>query len=270
MLLDTVSYRTFLSEELTRRIKSNSRYSQRAFARHLGLSPGELSEILRGKRGLSLKSALRIAKSLGLNSTEAKHLIHLTQVEKSQTYDGRALLETQGKDIFNTAESQQLTLDMFHAVSEWYYFAILNLADCAGFKWDANWISRRLGISRAEIQIAIERLERLGLLERKSGKLVVSKEFVMAPGGAPSEAIRHYHRQILELAAQALAVQKVPDREITGIGFPLDPKHISSIKKDISEFQDEIVAKYSKGKKTEVYQLEIAFFRLTQEENHEK
>src|SRR3954468_13014795 len=86
MLLNTHSSQTFLSEELARRMKSNPRYSQRAFARQLGLSAGELSEILRGKRSLSLRSALRVASSLGLSPSETRHLITLAQLEKSVRY----------------------------------------------------------------------------------------------------------------------------------------------------------------------------------------
>src|SRR4051812_37760608 len=120
MLLGTDSAKTFLGEELARRIGNNPRYSQRAFARQLGMSPGELSEILRGKRSLSLKSALKIARSLGLNSSETKHLIYLSQVEKSRKLPVPQIDEVARND----ARERQLTLDMFHVISDWYCFAI--------------------------------------------------------------------------------------------------------------------------------------------------
>jgi uncharacterized protein (TIGR02147 family) len=262
MLLSTNSSRTFLAEELARRIKNNPRYSQRAFARQMGLSAGELSEVLRGKRNLSLKSALKVARALTLSPAEAKHLVHLTQVDKSQ---GSPLLNPLTSDT----PSYQLTLDMFHVISDWTCFAVLNLADTQGFRFDAFWIAKRLGISRAEAQMALDRLERVGLIERKNGKLIIVKDYVMSPSGIPSEAIRNSHRQILNKAIEALETQDHTERDITGLGMAIDPKQLPSIRKEISDFQDSLVAKYSKGKKSEVYHLEVAFFRLTQR-SHER
>lgn len=46
---------------------------QRAFAKVLGLSPGELSEILNGKRKLSVKKALHIAEKLSLNHFDSPY-----------------------------------------------------------------------------------------------------------------------------------------------------------------------------------------------------
>lgn len=109
MLLNMDSAQKFLAQEYSRRRNINPRYSQRAFARQIGLSPGELSEVLSGKRRLSLKSALRIARAMGLTATETKHLVHLAQVEKSRILGEAELLEP----TLPTLESRQLTEDVF-------------------------------------------------------------------------------------------------------------------------------------------------------------
>jgi uncharacterized protein (TIGR02147 family) len=225
----------------------------------MGVSPGELSEILRGKRGLSLKSALKIANALGLNPAEIKHLVELTQIEKSKRL---------GNDEFSLPEAsdthgEPLTLDVFHIVSDWTCFAILNLMDCEEFQPNSTWIAKRLAIAPAEARIAWERLERVGLVEKKNGKWVSARDMVLSPTGIPSAAIRTYHRQILNKAIEALETHPVGERDITGIGFVVDPKHLPAIRKEISDFQDRMIAKYSRGKRTEVYQLEVALFRLS-------
>jgi uncharacterized protein (TIGR02147 family) len=256
MLLQTDSYSTFLKEELARRTRTNPSYSLRAFARHLGLSSGELSEILRGKRKLSLKATQKISRALGLNATETKHLGYLVQRENAGT-------ESDPKTILST---KSLSLDMFNILSDWYCFGILNLSECDGFRWDVKWLAKRLGISMNDVSVALERLERVGLLERKNGKRIVTKDYVISPDGVPSEAIRNYHRQMLTRAIHALEMQKIGERENTGIGFAVDPRNLASIKKDISDFLDELVEKYGRGKRArEVYQCEVALFRLTRE-----
>ena len=259
MLLESVSCQNYLKEELTRRIRQNPRYSQRAFARQLGLSPGELSEVMRGKRALGFRSVVRVAQALGLNAAEAKHLMQLSQLDRG----GDAAQSLLQPALDQTLESRQLSLDFFHLVSDWYCFAILNLAETERARMESAYIARRLGISRTEAQLALDRLERVGLIERKQGRLLVTQDYVISAGGAPSEAIRNYHRQVLRKAEAALDVQDLATREISGLGIALDPRHVPAIKREIAEFQDRLVARYSKGKKTEVYQVEIAFFRLS-------
>lgn len=266
MLLSMSSAQQFLAQEYSRRRQVNPRYSQRAFARQIGLSPGELSEVLSGKRGLSLKSALRISKAMGLTATETKHLIHLAQLQKTRTMGASDLLEPSSQPL----ESLQLSQDAFFVVSAWYCFAILNLVDCEGFRWDPQWIARRLGITKTEVQSAIDRMERVGVIQSTQGQRPeqrkVAKDYISLLGGVPSESVRDYHRQMLEMAKQALEFQALEERDISGVGFAVDPRFLPSIKKDIQDFQDQLVAKYARGKKRQVYQLEMALFRLTKGE----
>lgn len=261
MLFTSESYRSFLSGELVKRVKSNPRYSQRAFARSLGVSPGELSEILRGKRQLGVKSALKVAKTMGLNPSETKRLLYLVQIEKGQDL---------GSEALSDATPTQLSHDLFAIISDWYCFALLSLTECEGFRWNDRWIAKRLGVTQAEIRLAIERLKRVGLLETVRGKLSVSKDYVVSPTGIPSEAIRNYHRQILAKATAALDLQKPSDREITGATFPIDPGELPKMKKEIGAFLGEIAEKYGKGrKKREVFHLEIALLKLSEEVKNE-
>lgn len=271
MLLDHDSYQSFLQEEFARRMEANRRYSQRAFARDLRLSAGELSEILKGKRKLSLKSALKVVQVLGLNQTEARHLAYLVQLEKSRDLGSEQLLSVAKDKLGQFTEDRQLTMDRFRIVSDWYCFAILNLSETDGFKWHTAWIAKRLAISSAEVKIAVRRLERVGLIYRdENSRLKVSKETIWSPDGVPSEAIRNYHRQMLSKAVQALEVQPVTEREFAGVGFPIDPKDMASLKIELNTFIDTLVAKYAKSprQKKEVYHLEMALFRLTQGESN--
>ena len=249
-------------------MKLNPRYSQRAFALQLGLSPGELSEVLRGKRALSVRSVLRISKAMGLSPDESRDLMAAAQLEKARTLPGSQVIESR-QDSSDHVAARELSLDLFHVVSDWYCFAILNLAETTDFRFDAGWIGRRLGISTPEVRIALERLERVGLIERAQGKLRIAPDTVIASSGVPSEAIKNYHRQILNKAIESLELQSVPERDISGVGIAIHPRHIEALKNEISEFQDRMIEKYSRkvgGKKTEVYQLEVALFRLTQSE----
>lgn len=263
MLLELTCCRTYLSEELARRARAHPRYSQRAFARDLGMSPGELSEVLQDKRRLSLRSALKVAKALSLNPTETKHLLYLVQMQATGIVDHS--IDVGGwKPI---AEDPAASRDRFRLVSDWICFALLNLAECSNFRGREEWMARRLGVSRQEIRVALGRLERIGLVSKERGRWIFPAADVAAPEGVPSEAVRNYHRQILERATRALEIQPVDQREFAGVGFAVDPRQVASLKKDIANFLDECVAKYARGKhRTEVYHMEMALFRMTEGE----
>jgi uncharacterized protein (TIGR02147 family) len=245
------NYIDFLQAELIKRIKLNPSFSQRAFAKLLGMSPGSLSEIMAGKRKLTYKNALKIASKLGLSKIDTKNFVLLLDDTKE---------EKQKREGF---KDRQLSDDVFSIISNWYCFAILNLVDCVGFKWGLAWISKRLGISLTEAKDAIERMKRVGLIEQTDKGLRAVDDFVLSPDGISSQAVRSYHHSILQKAQEALENQPVEEREISGISFAVDPKNLDKMKKDIDDFQRELIDKYCKGKRTEVYHLELALFKLT-------
>ncbi len=265
MIFEFASAQDFLRAELQSRIRQNQRYSMRGFAKHLKISAGELSEILHGKRQLSFKSAQRISEALGLTPVEDQYLFQLVSNGKSSSLNPKS-----GKMNQVYERRQVLEDSTFQLLSDWYYFALLNLMDCKGFRWDTLWISKRLNITRTQAKMAMELLLKVGLVKESKGQYKVDHDIVLSPDGIPSEAVRNYHRQVLEKAKNSLEEQRPAERDITGVGFAMDPKYLPAIKKDIAAFQETLSAKYSKGQKTEVYHLETAFIRLTEGDHHEK
>ena len=63
MIFET-DFREVLKQVLQKRAGNNPSYSQRAFARDLGISPSTLSEVLKGRYGLSEKKSREIALNL--------------------------------------------------------------------------------------------------------------------------------------------------------------------------------------------------------------
>lgn len=85
-MAETKTASEFLICTFNDRKDKNPRYSLRAFARSLGVSSGQLSEILSGKRPLSHKLARRIAIALALTEEESQKLIFLVS-QQSQFLD---------------------------------------------------------------------------------------------------------------------------------------------------------------------------------------
>jgi len=64
--MGSILYIELLNREFESRKARNTKYSLRAFARDLGLSPGTLSEVLKQKRGLPVRSVAGISSRIEL------------------------------------------------------------------------------------------------------------------------------------------------------------------------------------------------------------
>jgi uncharacterized protein (TIGR02147 family) len=248
-----------LNEELERRIRKNPLYSLRSFANALSLSPGELSEIIRGKRKVSLKAALKISKGLLMSPVQTEEFLMLIQ----QSEAGMAGVSLSKIPIAGKALSE----DVFRVISDWYCFTILSLAEIKGFKLEPHPIAKFLKISVTEARLALERLERVGALKNVRGKFVVESGYFLSSDEIPNEAVRHCHTQLLEKAKAALETQTLAEREIGGITFAVDPRYLPELKNDLKKFLDSWAERLEETRhqnKTEVYQLETILFRLTE------
>ena len=73
-MTNTGKFRKKLQNELLLRLKKNSNYSIRAFAKALEIESSSLSQIINGKRPLTLKMCQRLGKRLGLSPDEINFL----------------------------------------------------------------------------------------------------------------------------------------------------------------------------------------------------
>jgi plasmid maintenance system antidote protein VapI len=86
---EQTSCRVILQQTLFTKQQKNKRYSLRAFARDLKISPSFLSEVLNGKYGISKQLAAQIADRLGFNSEEVQHFCSLADLEVTDSRSKR-------------------------------------------------------------------------------------------------------------------------------------------------------------------------------------
>ena len=89
MVSITQGYRAILRQELKARMRVNKRYSLRAFARHLGVSPHHLSAVLNRKFGLSGESAIDIAERLKFSVQQTEYFHDLVESEHARSPKAR-------------------------------------------------------------------------------------------------------------------------------------------------------------------------------------
>lgn len=256
-------FREILKAQLSDRCQRNGHYSLRAFARDLGLSPQRLSHILSGRHGLSVEAAGQIAEKLGLSEKEKEFFCILVQEKHARSKLVRHSAKNKLKEIKTTY--QDLSLDHFKIIADWYHFAIMELTLVENFKSQPKWIAKTLNVTEMEVKLAIERLIKLEMLEKdKKGNLKLTGQFFTDPRGIPSEAVRHFHRQLLVKANLSLDVQSLTQRDFSSTILAIDDSDLPQAKEDLKKFRNEFDSKYSKAtKKNKVYCLGMQFHDLT-------
>jgi uncharacterized protein (TIGR02147 family) len=255
-------YRHLVKTELLKRVKNNPVYSGRAFARDLKVSNAFLFQVLNGKRSLSEGKGLQVAKALGWPSEKVDLFLKLIRLETCKDPSLKNLLyqEIQAEDSFFN-----LDLERFRLVSDWIHFAIMELTRVRGFDSDSKWIAKRLGVSKPEVEDAVERLLAIGLLFKNGDKLQIAKNVSIAD--VPSEAIRQFHKTHLNKAVLAMDEQKYDLRHFSGITTAINPKKIPEAEKMIKAFRRKLMRHLETGEKTAVYQVAFQFFQLDKGEN---
>jgi len=237
--------------------KRNPQYSRRAFSRKLGLSAGAISELFSGQRNISAKLAERLSQVLGLDPQERSELLALFPKKAK-----RKKLSDDSRTV--AANYLQLTADQFRVISEWYHFAILTLMRTVGFKNDPDWIAQRLNMSSKNVIAALNRMKRLGMVhEDQAGLLSRQKARYRTSDDIANDSVAHAHSQYLNKALEALE-RPVHQRDFTSIMLSIRPDQLPRAKEMIRKFQDDLSAELEVGPQTEVFQMCIQVFPLTQ------
>jgi len=74
--------------------------------------------------------------------------------------------------------------------------------------------------------------------------------------------LRHYHKQVLELAKKSLDQSTPLEREVSGGVFPIRSDRLPEAKKIIREFQMKLFRLLEDPRGDSLFQLEVAFFPL--------
>lgn len=248
-----VAVQKLLQQKLYEIQRSNPAYSLRAFAQKTGISSGALSQILNGKRRVSAKIVQRLVSSLTLDPQERAELLgdfHRPKI------------------IPKTSDYLKLSADQFKVIGDWHHLAIMSLMNTRGFMAEPEAIARRLGIASRTASDAIERLLRLGLLERnKKGALKRGAAQFRTEDDVASVSIRKSHSTSLQLAQRALDSAPVTERDFTSITMAINPDKIPDAKALIRKFQDDLAALLETGPRTEVYQMAMQLFSLSKKES---
>jgi uncharacterized protein (TIGR02147 family) len=249
-------FRELLQDELISRCRKNPSYSLRAFAKSLNIGSSSLSKLLHKKRNLSKSMLMKLANRLELDPSSLTNYAHNLRGSKK---------EPTGKEIL-AEDYREILSDSFQLISDWYPLAILELSRCKGFKTNPRWIAKRLGLTLNQVNIAVQRLRRVGLLEiSNNGKWIPCVEGTTSIYNESTDIARRRHqRQILERAILALENVPVERRDQTAMLMAVNSKRMKVAKERIKKFRRSLCAFMENGgPRDEVYYLSVSLFPVT-------
>lgn len=160
---------------------------------HLGINHSTLSQLLRGKRALTPRMIETLGARLGLRPDEIEAFISR---------------ERQTSATVVSREIHFLTRDTMALLSDSVHRAILELTALEEFVPDTRWIARALDLTTDEVNMALSRLTRLGLLEMAGPKLWIDRSEAGTVSG--DGFARQVISRLLE-QAQRLSVKTVDE-----------------------------------------------------------
>ena len=269
------SWRLVLRNAMSLRCSRNPAYSQRAFARDIGLAPGRVSEIFAGREGISRKTALAVSRRLELTPLESGRFCDMVEATHGRSNAARLAARTRLALTGVDGEANEISAAHFAAIRDWIHLGIVELARTPEFCWNTTYIARRLGTSPAAVDIALENLVTAGLLKKSPGEsYLVTNPVNRIDSTEFAPAVREFHRQIIDRAARAIDEQSGSERELQTLLVSLSADQMQDLRELLRTFvltvasanKEKTVPQDSvePGPPAELFALSCQLFRLSQ------
>lgn len=237
------------------------RYSLRALARDLKVSPAYLSQVFNDKKTVP---ASRLPEFIRLLDMDDIAVLQLKDALNPTEKRGTKLAAT---DLAFFDRFKPLDKEKYAVLENWYLVAMLDLTTLEGFRSEAPWIAKKLRITLTEAELAIKTLKDLGLLVEVAGKLKKAELKLRFPTKNTQAVIRRYHKQLIKKAYEELdrrtRDEAFEERLMVGATFAINHAHLPLLKEMLQACLYEVSTLGAEGPCTDVYQLNLQFFPLT-------
>ncbi|MES2856158.1 MAG: TIGR02147 family protein [Bdellovibrionota bacterium] len=256
-----------LEQEFETRVAKNKKYSMRAFARDLELSPSRISDLLNRRRGMNDSTALKISENLGFTRQESELFVQLARCAPTKNVRLRAAANKRKNTLIELAQVKHVSTEDFSDVAEWFHFAILEMTHLPILQpLTAKKIATYLAIPESEASEALKRLMKRKFLEERDGNLVSTELHREVGSRIPSQAVRHFHKQIMSKMIHAIDNRPIGDRFAGTSILAFKTENKDDAIRAIDDFRIEFGTRFGpkEGESSdELYAISVQFFKLS-------
>jgi uncharacterized protein (TIGR02147 family) len=262
------NYRKFLIHHLELKQQKNPAYTIGAFGRLLGIEASRMSEILKGKVGISVKRAIDIAKILKFSENDKNMFILLVQTEHERNPAKKAeAIKKLAQFREDSENTNNITEQMEDSINQWQHYALLELIGLNVEDLDNKLMAKKLGISLEIVDTALSELQSLKLIEAINGSKITYKVLHQnrkVHTGFSSESLVRLNAQVLEKAIFELTNKVALDREFSFVMLRFNKKQIEQLKERTKQFRAEIIKEFDGVPGHDaVYCVSLQYFELT-------
>lgn len=263
-----LDYRKYLQDLCAARKKQNPHFSYRYLSQKLAIkSAGFLSWVLQGKRNISARIVLGIARYFKLTTAERTYFENLVTFNQATTHDERRYAFDKLL-LMRRGAVKQVDADAYAFYRHWYYPALRELVAVEQVD-DTNCdaIAAKLSppVKVSEVREALATLLRLGMVKKNDeGYFERSDQVISSRGHVPLVALHDYHISCMDIAKQALETFGKGEREMSTVTMSIDNAAYLSIIERLTAMRREVMEiARSVERPTRVMQLNLHYFPLT-------
>ena len=262
-----LDHRDFLRDWFeAKRIQSRA-FSYRTFARKAGFaSHAFLSEVIQGRRNLSVDSADKCLLALGLAGDAARYFSVLVNYGQETHPEKRRDLLSDLLRLQATRSVERVGGKKTEYFAHWIHMAVRELAVFSGL--DAAGIAAilRPGATIPEVEASLDLMVRLELLKRGEDGSWEYSFPRLTPGDVDPLVLRTLKRQMILLAQDRLAEPEGPDTHISSVTISVSKRKISRVREILERTRKDILAETAADEDPadQVLQVNLQLFPLSE------
>lgn len=266
-ILEYTNYRQYIADYYADK-KAKTAFTWQEFAALAGFSsPVYLKYVSEGRFNLSEAAADRMGRLMHLADYEREFFVEMVRFDHAKTDAEKRAAFSKMVSIGEAHKAKVVDAESFRFFEDWKKPVLRELTPAMpGAKPLALAHACRPKISASEVSESLNFLVKANLLQKNEDGSYTQTDKVVTTG--PMEftplAIRGLHRQMGELALEAIEGVSQDERHFSGLTLGVTHAAYEKIVKRIAEFRKEIIAIATEEPETdEVYRLNMQFFPVT-------
>ena len=255
-----MDYRLFLREWMDDEKIRRPVISYRWMGLKLLMDPSLLAKILAAERHLSASRVQPVVDLVGLAGLEAEYFRVLVQYGKSKSAQEAQVCFSKLAELRRVAP---VAVDDAQASfwDSWVHVAVRSLISCGNFgdKWEriGSLLHPRVGVDQVRDAMAV--LDELGFVAKDGdGFWRVREPFLRDGKGPQVRALRHFHRQSLLLAVEALEGLPTSLRDVSSVTVSIPETGYAEIAEMVRDFRSRVLTAVSRMQAPDrVYQISL-------------